>query len=523
MASFSSNTPESTTSASSISPDHLDVTTEQGTVRGWRGAVADHWTAIPYANELNTTRDLFSPPSAPATYEGGALLADRNRRGSRHTLSVATPIGACHTDATRPVIVFIHGGRYEMGEADSMWYRGANFARDNCVYVAINYRLRFEGFLPLADEESTSVTGHTDVPAQSEHSKETAFRGLEDIFHALEWVQKNIARFGGDPHNVTLMGQSAGGALTHVVLSDPRSKGLVHRGVCLSMGLPRAGWPTRIEFARKVLGGPLTLDHVSGLSQSDVKDAYDTFAAKYPADCAVGPYPWDPSRLRDVPMIMGSMRDEFVRTPIAARWDRLGLEGNPVQKLMAKAVTLVAAQTMGLGAGVASKTNWLALPKAVSEYRRYSRNEKLFRPLGHIVGDSTIRRFVTAALDARDSHAPTWAYEFHSSAEIATPGAHHRESDAQHCGDLPLVFDDLGSVTESVEEFCGEDAQQRLQPLATRFHQVVVDFAHGKEPDWPRYESDGEKLTKLFDMNDCSESVASDTLREVRRFFPFAD
>ncbi len=147
MASPSSNTPESAASTSSNAPDHLDVITEQGTVRGWRGAVADHWTAIPYANELNTTRDLFSPPSAPATYEGGALLADRNRRGSRHTLSVATPIGACHTDATRPVIVFIHGGRYEMGEADSMWYRGANFARDNCVYVAINYRLRFEGFL----------------------------------------------------------------------------------------------------------------------------------------------------------------------------------------------------------------------------------------------------------------------------------------------------------------------------------------------------------------------------------------
>ena len=112
------------------------------------GVVPSRPFAIPYGNALNTTRDLFSPPSAPAAYEGGILLTDRNRRGSRHTLSVATPFGACHTGATRPVIVFIHGGRYEMGEADSMWYRGANFARDNCVYVAINYRLRFEGFCP---------------------------------------------------------------------------------------------------------------------------------------------------------------------------------------------------------------------------------------------------------------------------------------------------------------------------------------------------------------------------------------
>ncbi|WP_426706732.1 carboxylesterase family protein [Corynebacterium auriscanis] len=492
----------------------LDIATEQGTVRGWRGEVADHWTAVPYANDLATTADLFSLPTAPSPYPDGLLIADRSRRGSRHTLSIASPAGASLSDAARPVVVFIHGGRYEMGEADSLWYRGSNFARDNCVYVAVNYRLRFEGFLPLADE-----------PDVAQSQRRPIYRGVEDIFCALQWVQRNIASFGGDPSNVTLMGQSAGGALTHWVLSDPRSQGLVHRGVCLSMGLPRTGWPERVDMARKVLGGPLTMDYLGSLNRQQVKSAYEGFAAKYPSDCAVGPFPWDPTALRDLPMIMGSMRDEFVRTPIATKWDPYFTSKNPAKRLVARAVAVLVAKTMGLGIGVASKTNWRALTHDLRAYYRYESGEQPFRPIGHMVGDSTIRRFVSAALEARGD-APTWAYEFHSGSGVPSqhsPEQYCKDSDAQHCGDLPLVFDDLTTEPESVEGFCGKDAPARLQPLATRFHNIVVDFAHGKDPDWPRYQPHGERLTKLFDMSDCSESVASDPLREVRRLFPFAD
>lgn len=523
MTSPSSQGPVSSVPHTPDTTDVLDVLTKQGTIRGWRGNVADHWTAIPYANDLNSSHELFLPPSAPHPLPGGFLLTDRNRKGTRHTLSVATPHGASSTDATLPIVVFIHGGRYEMGEADSMWYRGENFARDNCVYVAINYRLRFEGFLPLVDEDPEPTSGDKGAPDPDEPQGETTFRAVEDIFYALRWVQDNIAQFGGDPTNVTLMGQSAGAALTHWVLSDPRSEGLVHRGVCLSMGLPRTGWPSRIKAARKALGGPLTLDQVSGLSRKQLKSAYEDFAAEYPTDCAVGPYPWDPARVRDIPMIIGSMRDEFVRTPVATKWDKAGASDKRSQRIAARAFTLLAAQTMGLGAGAASKPKRSNLPQAMRAYRQYIRSEKPFRPLGHIVGDSTIRRFVAAALEARKPGAMTWAYEFHSSSGEVAPGTHHKESDAQHCGDLPLVFDDLSSVADRVKEFCGQGAEERLQPLATRFHQIIVNFAHGKNPDWPQYDPNGERLTKLFDMNDCSESVASDPLRQVRRFFPFAD
>ena len=508
----------------------LDVTTEQGIVRGWRGSVSNHWTAIPYANELTTTRDFFSLPTAPTTYPGGFLDANRHRRGSRHTLSIAAPLGAGSEssatgsdspslsipDAPLPVVVFIHGGRYEMGEADSMWYRGKNFARDNCVYVALNYRLRFEGFLPLADDHSVQKG----TSAGQKTTQKTQFRGVEDIFCALDWIHRNIASFGGDPDNVTLMGQSAGGGLTHWVLSDPRSEGLAHRGICLSMGLPREGWSGRVKTARKVLGGPLTMEHVSSLSREELRSAYDAFATKFSSDCAVGPYPWDPVQLRTVPMIMGSMRDEFVRVPFAAKWDEKHSSRNPLTRLAARAVALYAAKALGMGTGVASKSTMAKRVRRIRAYYRHERKEPLFRPLGHLIGDATIRRFVIAALDAQGAKAPTWAYEFHGGDSTVAFGTHHKEADAQHCGDLPLVFDDVKSVPDSVREFCGTNAPKRLQPLASRFHQLVVDFAHGREPDWPQYDPDGERLTKLFDMNDGSESVASDPLRKVRHFFP---
>ena len=114
------------------------------------------------------------------------------------------------SDANRPVIVFVHGGRFEEGSEDQKWYHGQNFARDGAVFVSINYRKRFAGFLPIAGEPLPEdfPRDHAGYPARP------YFRGAEDVLCALRWVQRNIAAFGGDPENVTMVGQSAGGALT---------------------------------------------------------------------------------------------------------------------------------------------------------------------------------------------------------------------------------------------------------------------------------------------------------------------
>jgi carboxylesterase type B len=113
-----------------------------------------------------------------------------------------------------PVMIWIPGGAFTNGSNALSWYDGSHFARDGVVCVSINYRLGIEGFLYLGDG--------------------IANLGLLDQIAALSWVQENIAAFGGDPNNVTIFGQSAGGMSVATLLSMPRAEGLFRRAIAQS-------------------------------------------------------------------------------------------------------------------------------------------------------------------------------------------------------------------------------------------------------------------------------------------------
>ncbi|GAC1674427.1 MAG: carboxylesterase family protein [Ktedonobacteraceae bacterium] len=118
--------------------------------------------------------------------------------------------------ARRPVMVWIHGGAFVNGSGAVETYDGSRFARDGVVCVTINYRLGVDGFLYFGPDAGS------------------ANRGLLDQVAALEWVQENIAAFGGDPNNVTIFGESAGGMSVTTLLSMPRAKGLFRRVIAQS-------------------------------------------------------------------------------------------------------------------------------------------------------------------------------------------------------------------------------------------------------------------------------------------------
>jgi para-nitrobenzyl esterase len=119
-------------------------------------------------------------------------------------------------DADRPVLVWIHGGGFTEDGARN--YDGSKLAADGTVVVTINYRLGALGFLahPALARRPGGPTGNY---------------GLMDQIAALRWVRRNIARFGGDPHNVTIAGQSAGGVSVLDLLVSRRSRGLVQRAI----------------------------------------------------------------------------------------------------------------------------------------------------------------------------------------------------------------------------------------------------------------------------------------------------
>src|SRR5436190_17352381 len=173
------------------------------------------WTGVRQAFE-------FGPqaPQTPGLLEAAFGMADWPMSEDCLSLNVWTP--TLDAAARRPVLVFIHGGAFTNGTGAGPWYHGNAFAGDGCVLVTINYRLGALGYLHLAG----LAAAHRFAGAGN--------LGLRDQLAALQWVQASIAGFGGDPRNVTVFGESAGGASVLALLACPAATGLFARAIAQS-------------------------------------------------------------------------------------------------------------------------------------------------------------------------------------------------------------------------------------------------------------------------------------------------
>ncbi|MFM6933643.1 MAG: carboxylesterase/lipase family protein [Novosphingobium sp.] len=168
------------------------------------------------------------------------------------TLNVWKPAGAAKG---LPVLVFIHGGAFQGGGGSLPIYNGSRLAARGSVVVTINYRVGVLGFL-----------AHPGLSAESAHKSSGNF-GLLDQMAALRWVQQNVARFGGDPANVTVSGESAGAASVNDLIVSPLAKGLFAKAVSFSgpsMGVDLTSLKAG-EANGKALGDRLGASTVSAL------------------------------------------------------------------------------------------------------------------------------------------------------------------------------------------------------------------------------------------------------------------
>jgi para-nitrobenzyl esterase len=210
------------------------VRTRAGDVRGIVSAGMQRFHGVPYA-AAPVGKRRFQVPQPPPRWDGvraaqfsGAnapqiirafpgldvtpLVGHGWQRGDDFlTVNISTPDAAARG---LPVMVFIHGGAFVGGSSDAAVHAGAEFARSGIVYVAINYRLGVEGFLPIPG-----------VPTNL---------GLRDQIAALNWVQDNIAAFGGDASNVTVAGESAGAMSIADLMASPLVEGLFRRVIVQS-------------------------------------------------------------------------------------------------------------------------------------------------------------------------------------------------------------------------------------------------------------------------------------------------
>lgn len=198
------------------------VRTDAGYVAGLGGEVRTY-KGIPYAAPpVGPLR--WKPPQPVKPWETVRLAKNFSPACTASedclTLNVWTP--ARIPDARLPVVFWIHGGGFAAGSSSQPAYDGSVLARQGVVVVSINYRLGQYGFFAhpeLSAESPQGVSGN---------------QGLLDMVHALKWVQTNIAGFGGDPGNVTIFGESAGGAAVGLLLVTPLSEGLFHKAVASS-------------------------------------------------------------------------------------------------------------------------------------------------------------------------------------------------------------------------------------------------------------------------------------------------
>ncbi|MFL5742977.1 MAG: carboxylesterase/lipase family protein [Flavisolibacter sp.] len=234
--------------------DDIAVTdTSNGKVRGY--ILRDIYTflGIPYGADTSGA-NRFMPPKKPTPWTetkpvvwwGNSApqnlerrYADPNASFLDHwnyddvsenclNLNVWTP--SIKDNKKRPVLVWLHGGGFTAGNSHEQdGYMGENLSRfGDIVFCSVNHRLGAMGFSNFAAAAGEKFAASGNV-------------GMLDIVAALEWVKDNITYFGGDPNNVTIMGQSGGGAKVCILTAMPTAKGLFHKGVALSGSSLRSG------------------------------------------------------------------------------------------------------------------------------------------------------------------------------------------------------------------------------------------------------------------------------------------
>jgi para-nitrobenzyl esterase len=217
--------------ATNANSDHFVAATDNGPVVGLQMETMKKFLGIPYA--VPPVGDLrWQPPQPAARWDGvrdATQFANHCPQiaspfGQASTtedclyLNVYTPVGGWHKGQGHPVMVWIHGGALVVGESDD--YNPTKLVEnEDVVVVTLNYRLGFLGFL-----------AHPALSAETNYGGSGDY-GFMDQQAALEWVQRNIKNFGGDPDNVTIFGESAGGLSVHTQLASPEAAGLFHQAI----------------------------------------------------------------------------------------------------------------------------------------------------------------------------------------------------------------------------------------------------------------------------------------------------
>jgi para-nitrobenzyl esterase len=460
--------------------------TANGAVRGLAAGSVDKFLGIPYAAPpVGALR--WQPPQPAARWSG---VRDATKFGP-HCPQLASPFGQASTSedclylnvftpgrrppASRfPVMVWIHGGALVTGESDD--YDPTALVAHGVTVVTINYRLGALGFL-----------AH---PALADANGQSGDYGLMDQQAALRWVQRNIARFGGNPHNVTVFGESAGGLSTLAQVASPQAKGLFEKAIVESgsYNLTQASLATAESagdaFASKVGCADQTAACLRSLSVSTILANED--AAGYTPNINSEVLPetlgtaFATGTFNRVPIINGTNHDEW-RLFVALS----ELEGNPVTAANYQSMI---SSTLGVPAAVAAI---IAAEYPLSAFPSPS------VALG-AVGTDAIFACPALTIDQSVSKfVPTFAYEFNdeNAPELFLPPVGFPYG-AAHASEIQYLF---GLPAATFPQALSGQQQQLariMQTEWTSFAKIGFPFSLGS-PFWPLFTNRTQTMQSL--------------------------
>ena len=490
-----------------MADDHVEVETPKGRVRGvWRGIPSSHarsaaFLGIPFAQP--PVGDLrFAAPVPPEPWEGvrdataygatpqrwvdpaGTLIPEPSVPGEA-TLNVNVFTPRPDESAGLPVLVWIHGGGYVSGSPASPWYDGRAFNRDGIVTVTISYRLGFDGF------------GWIDGAPQN--------RGVLDWIAALQWVRDNIAAFGGDPGDVTVAGQSAGGGAVLTLLALPAAQGLFHRALSISGALgdvPADRARVTSQRLARTLGVEPTRDGFASAPEKAV-EKHQVAAALRPGVTGIAALrvalsdavPYGP--VIDGELITRGTVDALAAGAGAGTPLLLGATDDEFAMILDRSRRKLRVVPAGLALRL--------LAPELTARRAYLRANRDLRGsaavLGRYISDHVFRALVVRVAEAR-REAPTWVYRF----SWVSPA----RGLSLHCLDVPFWFDCLDAP--GVTALAGDAPPQAL---ADALHGTAVAWVRDGDPGWATWSS-RPGTTRMFGAGASAPDVSPDGYASVR-------
>ncbi len=448
----------------------LDSGSVQGMPRSGDGVLA--FKGIPYAAPP-IGRLRWSAPQPVSRWDGivdathyghrclSALEIERDVGPARSedclTLNIWT--GALTTDEKRPVMVWVHGGGFQFGSSANPTTDGTALADKGVLVVTFNYRLGVLGYLAHPDLDKEGPSGDY---------------GLQDQVAALHWVQDNIARFGGDPTNITIFGESAGAHAIGILMASPLSKGLFQKAIGESGALWDGTNGAMEDFDEAHARGVRFVQRVGARSIADLR--------AMPAEKLNAAAPWnftmDPIVTAFSPNVDRYVvpetpaaryhRGEQMHIPLLAGW-------NDVEQFPFRAFALPH-RTAGEFRDAASRMFGKdRIPEFLSLYPA-STDAEASTSADALTGDLVIAEQTWSWLDAqrRTGHAPVYGYKFAYTSPY-TPVA-------SHITEIPFVF---GTLTPQMVIGSKMPAAEADRALSDTMSSYWVNFARRGDPNGP--------------------------------------